>query len=435
LNRREFNKFALGTLGAWTVAPSALWSQPQPIINGKRLLAHLTALAEFGKNPQGGVSRVAYSDADVEGRDYVMGLMRAARLDVQIDPAGNIVGRRGGLESSLLPLSLGSHIDTVPEGGNYDGTLGSLGAIEVAETLAEAELVTRHPVEVIIFQNEEGGKTGSRALIGEITEKQLDLVTQSGKTVREGIRFIGGDPDRLEAAKRRLGDMAAFVELHIEQGAHLDTEKIDIGVVEGIVSIKRWTVTIDGAANHAGTTPMANRRDALLAAARFIETVNRVVTSIPGRQVGTVGQIQAIPGAPNVIPGRVVCSLEIRDLDMGKVDQVFEEIRAEGLKIGRKSGATFGFDEFYVSEGAPTDERLQKLVADSATKLGLTIRNMPSGAGHDAQSIAKLCPVGMIFIPSQDGISHSPKEYSAPKDIVNGVNVLLHTLLGMDTAF
>jgi N-carbamoyl-L-amino-acid hydrolase len=235
--------------------------------------------------------------------------------------------------------------------------------------------------------------------------------------------------------RRKPGDLTGFIELHIEQGAVLDTEKIDIGVVEGIVGIKRWTVTIEGSANHAGTTPMAIRHDALLAGARFIEAVNRVVTEMPGRQVGTVGQIQAFPGAPNVVPGRVVTSLEIRDLDMKKIDAVFEKIRSEGLTIGNESGTEFAFDGFYVSEGAPTDARIQQSVEDSAGALGLTRLRMPSGAGHDAQSIAKLCPVGMIFIPSVDGISHSPKEYSRPDDVVNGVNVLLHTLLEMDETY
>jgi N-carbamoyl-L-amino-acid hydrolase len=399
------------------------------------LITHLDALAEFGKNPQGGVSRVAYSEADARGRDYVMDLMRRARLDVQIDPAGNIIGRRAGRVNDLTPVAMGSHIDSVPEGGNYDGPLGSLGAIEVAQVLAESGYSTQHPLEVIIFQNEEGGKTGSRALIGEVTEEQLALRTHSGKTVRDGTRFIGGDPDRLESARRQPGDLAGFIELHIEQGAVLDTEKIDIGVVQGIVGIKRWTVTIQGVANHAGTTPMAIRHDALLAAARFIEAVNRVATDMPGRQVSTVGQIRAFPGAPNVIPGRVVSSLEIRDLEMNKIDAVFERIRSEGLQIGRDSGTEFFFDRFYVSEGAPTDERIQQFVDDAAGELGLTRLRMPSGAGHDAQSIAKLCPVGMIFIPSVDGISHSPKEYSRPDDIIHGVNVLLHTLLKMDEAF
>ncbi len=287
-------------------------------VNGARLHEHLAALSEFGKNPQGGVSRVAYSEADARGREYVMGLMRAAKLDISIDAAGNLIGRRAGSDKDLKPILFGSHIDSVPEGGNYDGDVGSLSAIEAAQTLAENNITTRHPLEVVIFQNEEGGLIGSRAMDGELTERELDLVSRSGKTIREGIKFIGGDPTKLATVKRAKGSVAAYLELHIEQGGILEKEKIDIGVVEGIVGINWWDVTIEGFANHAGTTPMNQRQDALLAAAKFIEAVNRVVTSIPGRQVGTVGRIQALPGAPNVIPGKVILSLELRDLDAAR---------------------------------------------------------------------------------------------------------------------
>jgi N-carbamoyl-L-amino-acid hydrolase len=434
MNRRQFGGSLLGLTGSVLIGRrhSLTPRQESLRVDGARLLRRLNELAEFGKNPQGGVSRVAYSAADLEARDYVLGLMTDAQLDPAIDAAGNIIGRRTGSESGLPPLMFGSHIDSVPEGGNYDGPLGSLGAIEVAQTLAEQGRVTRHPLEVIVFQNEEGGKTGSRVMSGELEERELDLVTHSGKTIGEGIAFIGGDPTRLESARRRPADVAAFVELHVEQGAILEHEAIDIGVVEGIVGIQRWNVTVEGVANHAGTTPMDIRQDALLAAARFIDAVNRVVRSIPGRQVGTVGMISASPGAPNVVPGRVAASLEIRDLAMDKIEQVYQQIRAEADRIGRDTGTAFGLDEFYVSGAAPTDARLQGMVQQSAAELGLSALRMPSGAGHDAQSVAKFAPAGMIFVPSVGGISHSPQEFTRPEDVVNGVNVLLHTLLKMD---
>src|SRR5713226_2695648 len=255
MNRRQFNFGLLGTAGALMFRyplATASGSAPELRVNGARILEHINALAEFGKNPQGGVSRLAYSEADRQGREYVMGLMHSATLDVSIDAAGNISGRRAGSDKSLKPLLFGSHIDSVPEGGNYDGVVGSLGAIEVAQTLAENNLITRHPLEVVIFQNEEGGLIGSRAMDGELTEKELDLVSRSGKTIREGIRVLGGDPTRLSAVKRKRGDIAAYLELHIEQGGILEREKIDIGVVEGIVGINWWDVTIEGFANHAG---------------------------------------------------------------------------------------------------------------------------------------------------------------------------------------
>jgi N-carbamoyl-L-amino-acid hydrolase len=269
---------------------------------------------------------------------------------------------------------------------------------------------------------------------GELTEKELDLISRSGKTIREGIKFLGGDPAKLFSVKRAKGSIAAYLELHIEQGGILETAKIDIGVVEGIVGINWWDVTIEGFANHAGTTAMNNRQDALLAAAKFIEAVNRVVTSIPGRQVGTVGRIQALPGAPNVIPGKAILSLELRDLDTAKIQLLFEKIKTEAGQIAQISKVTFDFKEINVNIPAPTDPRIRNLIDQAAKELGLSTRQMPSGAGHDAQDMARVAPVGMIFIPSIGGISHSPKEFSRPRDIENGANVLLGALLKLDQA-
>ena len=428
--RREFNYALLLSLSSLSLRQTG--AQTQLRVNGDRIMKHIHALAEFGKNPQGGASRVAYSDADKQGREYVLGLLRDARLEVSIDAAGNLIGRRAGSASGLKPLLIGSHVDTVPEGGNYDGVVGSMGAIEVAQTLAEKNVSLRHPLEIVIFQNEEGGLIGSRAMDGELTERELDLISRSGKTIREGIKFIGGDPSKLAGVRRNKGDIAAYVELHIEQGAYLDNEKIKIGVVEGIVGINWWDVTIEGFANHAGTTAMNNRQDALLAAAKFIEAVNRIVTSVPGRQVGTVGRINALPGAPNVIPGKVVLSLELRDLDAAKINMLYEKIRAEAQQIATNSKTKFDFKEINVNIPAPTDTRIRSLISEAARELGLSTKLMPSGAGHDAQDMARLGPVGMIFVPSVGGISHSPREFSHPEDIANGANVLLHTLLKLD---
>jgi N-carbamoyl-L-amino-acid hydrolase len=428
MNRREFNLNLLLTAGA-AAMPQTTSSLR---INGARVNAHLAELAQFGKTPEGGTHRVAYSDADLQARQYAMKLMREAKLDVSVDAAGNILGRRAGGDPTLKPLMIGSHIDSVPEGGSYDGQVGSMGAIEVAQTLAENNVRLRHPLEVVLFQNEEGGTIGSHALAKGLSEKELNLVTNSKKTIREGIKFIGGNPDQLAGVVRKKGDLAAYVELHIEQGGILHQEHIAIGVVEGIVSVNWWDVTIEGFANHAGTTPMKGRRDALLAAAKYIDAVNRIVTSIPGRQVGTVGKIQALPGAYNVVPGKVATSLGLRDLDAAKVQMVFEKIQAEVREIEKATGTKFEFKQTNATPPAPTDARIRRLIDDAAKQLGFTTKLMPSGAGHDAQEIANLCPVGMIFVPSRDGISHSPREFSTPADITNGTNVLLHTLLRLD---
>jgi beta-ureidopropionase / N-carbamoyl-L-amino-acid hydrolase len=401
-------------------------------VNGQRINDHLKDLSKFGANPQGGVSRVAYSDADLQGRSHAIALMKEAGLDVHIDAAGNIVGTRAGSDPALKPLLIGSHIDSVPMGGNYDGDVGSLSAIEVAQTLKEKQIALRHPLEVIIFQNEEGGTIGSQALGEGLDEKRLNLVSQSGKTIREGTRVVGGNPDQLAAVKRQPGSIAGYFELHIEQGGSLEREKINIGVVEGIVGILHSDVTIEGFANHAGTTPMDQRRDALLSAARFIEKVNQIVTSVPGRQVGTVGWIKVEPGAYNVIPGKVVLGLELRDLDEKKFTGLLDRIRVEAETLGKLNQTRFSFTDPVISHPALTDKSFQKLIDDTARSLSFTTKVMPSGAGHDAQEIARIGPVGMIFIPSIGGISHSPKEFSRPQDIENGANVLLQTVLAFD---
>ena len=371
----------IGGLAASAIPLRSSRLRVDPLVTGERINTHLAALSEFGKNPQGGVSRVAYSDFDKAGRAAVMDWMRAAKLEPTIDFAGNIIARRPGTDPSLKPILFGSHIDSVPEGGNYDGDVGSLAAIEVAQTFAEHSVTTRHPLEIVVWQNEEGGLYGSRAVSGQLLPSELKNVSSSGKTIEQGIAFLGGDVAKLDQVKRRKGDIAGYFELHIEQGGNLDTAKIDIGVVEGIVGIKQWEVTVTGFQNHAGTTAMDQRHDALLSTARFVEMVNRVVRSIPGRQVGTVGRIQAFPGAPNVIPGKVVCTLELRDLDDKKVETMYARILKEATAIGAQNGTQFAYAELHANVAAPSDVRMRKIIADSAAGLGLSSRGHAERGG------------------------------------------------------
>src|SRR5918995_2547059 len=408
--------------------------QPRsPAVNADRIQQHITGLSKFGANPEGGVSRVAFSDFDIAARKYIGRLMQDADLSIRTDTAGNILGRRAGTNSKLPAIMIGSHVDSVPGGGNYDGDVGVIGAIEVAQTLKERGIRLKHPLEVVVFADEEGGTVGSMAMAGNLEADALAILSHSGKTIRDGIRAIGGDPDRLAEARRKPGDLKAYIELHIEQGAILDESDIDIGVVEGIVGVRWWDVTIEGVPNHAGTTPMNRRRDALLSAAEFALAVNRVATSMEGRQVATVGRIRAEPGAPNVIPGKVVLSLEIRDLDANKISEVHESIRSEAAKIAQARQTPFTFAQLKVaSEPAPTDERIRRIIAKAANSLNLTHKAMPSGAGHDAQEISHIAPTGMIFVPSVGGVSHSPKEFTSQQDMANGANVLLQTVLAID---
>jgi N-carbamoyl-L-amino-acid hydrolase len=401
--------------------------------NPERMEQRIKTLGEFGTNPEGGVSRVAFSDADLAGRAYIMDLMREAGLSVRVDTAGNIIGRREGSEADLPVIMFGSHIDSVPGGGNYDGDVGVIGAIEVVQLFKENGISTRHPLEVVSFTDEEGGLTGSRAMIGKLSDSTLEVMSHSGMTIRDGIRNVGGDPNRLDLAERKPGELLAFIELHIEQGAFLDEENIDIGVVEGIVGIRWWDVTVEGFANHAGTTPMNKRWDAMVSAAELTLAINHVATTMPGRQVATVGRIRAEPGAPNVIPGEVVLSLEIRDLDARKIQQVFERIQVEAKQIADVRFTPIRFSEIDVaSPPAPTDQQMRRIISSSADELGMSFKLMPSGAGHDAQDMTHIAPTGMIFVPSVNGVSHSPKEFTSPEDMANGASVLLKTVLAID---
>jgi len=266
-------------------------------VNQQRIESRIFELSKFGRDSSGKTYRVAYTKADQQGRAWFIELMKKAGLEVHIDYAGNIIGKRKGTDPSRKTIAFGSHIDMVPDGGNYDGCVGSIAALEMIETFNENNIVTMHPLEVIIFSNEEGGTNGSTMMVAPYDTAALKVVTQSGLTFIEGIKAIGGNTDSLPKAIRNKGELAAFIELHIEQGGILEKENIQIGVVEGIVGIRDWEVTIEGNANHAGTTPMNMRHDAMLAAAKFIIAVNEVITSYEGKQVGTVGKIAAMPGA------------------------------------------------------------------------------------------------------------------------------------------
>jgi N-carbamoyl-L-amino-acid hydrolase len=406
----------------------------RPDVNPERIKARLEALAEAGRTPEGGVSRVAFSEADILGRDIIMKMMRETGLSVRVDTAGNIIGRREGSVPGLRPIVIGSHADSVPNGGKYDGALGVVAGLECASVLRETGLVTRHPLEVVIFTDEEGGLIGSRAMAGRLAAKDLAAVSQSDKTIAEGIAVLGGNPAKLSEAARKAGEIAAYFEVHIEQGGTLEASGLPVGVVTGIVGIGRWEITIEGQSNHAGTTPMDQRRDALLAAAHLVVEVNRTVTGTPGRQVGTVGRMRVEPGAVNVIPGKVVMSLELRDLEEAKIRDLITRIRGAARTIAGRTGTRIGFAALEeLTPPAATDPRLREAIEAAAGELGLETMRLPSGAGHDAQSIAAIAPVAMIFVPSVGGISHSPFEYSRPDDIAAGTRVLLRALFIVDS--
>ncbi len=413
---------------------SSLFSQkPNYTVSKERLLKNLKKLSEFGINKNNGNDRVAYSDYDIQAREYIKEYIKNLGLKVEVDYAANIIARKEGSNKKLKPIIFGSHIDAVPNGGHYDGPLGVIGGIEALETILDNKIITSHPLELIIFTNEEGGVFGSRALAGKLNTDALEVKTTSGFTNGEGVDRLGGNQKRIFEVTKSSNDYHAFVELHIEQGNILNKNHIDIGVVTGIVGLKWWDVTITGFANHAGTTPMDERKDPMIAAADFILLVKNIINEIPGNQVGTVGKIEAYPGAPNVIPGEVRLSLEIRDLDESKIDFLFREIEKKAKIIASNNETTISFSSIDINASpALMNKQIQSLIIDAANELNYSFKKMPSGAGHDAQDMAILVPSGMIFIPSIDGISHSPKEFSSDEDVYKGANILLNTILKLD---
>ncbi len=413
--------------------------QPSDLqINSGRLERFLRGLSQIGKDPRGGTSRIAFSRHDQAGREWVMEQMRKAGLEVWVDAAANIHGRRPGRHPNTPAILFGSHIDTVPRGGNFDGCLGSLGALEVMLTLEDKGAATRHPLEMLIWSNEEGthlgmGFFGSRAATVGIEPHELDVTDDEGTTQAEWLRRYGQDPERIDTARLDRAKIAACLELHIEQGPLLFREGVQIGVVEGIVGISRYEVNISGAANHAGTTPMNDRRDALFAAARLTQAVREEIVSKPGRQVGNVGFIQASPGATNVIPGHVKMPIELRDLDQAVIDDMMERIERRARRVGQEDNVTIHIQVTGQEESALTDSSVQDVIEKAAQHSGLSTLRMPSGAGHDAQLLARFgVPTGMIFVASKDGVSHSPREWTEWEDCARGVEVLYRTVLALD---
>lgn len=439
ITRREL-LFSVLAVPASAVLPDLCFSQTRSSdlrINADRLRESLEGLSVFGRPPGGtfadGVSRIAFTDADIAGRNYAMQLMRAFNMEPHIDSAGNIFGSRSGSDQSLKPILFGSHIDSVPSGGNFDGDLGSMSAIEIMHTLKERGITTRHPLQMAIWTDEENTFAGSGAAAGVLRLSDFDRV-RNGTSLANDLRKIGGDPTRLAEARLTPGAFRCYLELHIEQGGILYNANMPIGVVEGIVSIDSYEVEIHGFANHAGTTPMLQRRNALLAAAKLIEAVQQIVTREPGRQVGTVGKLQVFPNAPNVVPGLVKHSIELRDLSAEKIAGLGDEIQKRAQEIAKETGTEIVIRKVEHDPPAVADPEIQEKIEAAAALIGLRTMRLPSGAGHDAQMMAKVGPIGMIFVPSVDGISHSPKEFTRWQDCANGANVLLHTILLVDRA-
>lgn len=399
-------------------------------INGERLMRRLRELAEIGPIEGGGVSRLALTDADKAGRDLVVTWMRDLGLEVSIDAIGNVVATGRG-RTDGPPVMTGSHIDTVATGGIYDGNLGVLSGLEVIETLAERGIVTDRPLSVAFFTNEEGARfppdmMGSLCYVGGMTvEEAMSTASADGAVVGDELDRIGyrGPMPCPGPAPH------AFVEYHIEQGPVLEEEGFAVGAVEGVQGISWTEVTIKGQSNHAGTTPMRLRRDAGLAAGEVAVAVRRIARELGGDQVGTVGSIRLHPSLVNVVAARAVVTVDLRNTDEQALQEAERRLAAELDRIAEAEEVTVTTRSTARFEPVTFDPAVVDLVASTAADMGLSVRRMPSGAGHDAQMMARVCPTGMVFVPSVKGISHNPAEHTEPEDLVAGANVLLRTLV------
>ena len=402
-------------------------------IEPERLLADLEALSRFGRRPEGGLDRPAYSKAYREALDWLAGRFEAAGLCVRLDPAGNLIGRLGP-EKGPAVVS-GSHIDAVPSGGYYDGALGVLAALECARTLADRGGIER-PLEVIAFADEEGaflGLTGSRAMVGQVTTAEvMAAVGRDGQPFAEALLGFGLDSERLIEAARPAQDFAGYLELHIEQGPLLESRGLEIGVVESIVGIATSELIFTGAQAHAGTTPLALRRDALRAAAETIaESTALVERDFPPEMRLTYGALTVAPGAANVVPAEARLTQEIRGPDLKGMEALFERSHAVAQSRAAANRVRLEVLRHATEPPATMAPALTGRIEAACRALGCGHLRMPSGAGHDAQILAQVTEAAMIFVPSRAGLSHNPAEDTDPRHIALGCKVLYLTLAGM----
>ena len=403
---------------------------PRLAINGPRLMTQLQQLAEIGRTATKACCRLALTDDDKRGRDLVVGWMKELGMTVTVDPIGNIFGVRAGSSPGLAPVMTGSHIDTVRTGGDYDGNYGVLAGLEVVATLNDAKQATQRSLVVGIFTNEEGARfapdmLGSLVYVGGMPlEEALAIKAIDGARLGDELVRIGYD------GKAELGahKPQAFVELHIEQGPILDIESVKIGAVENLQGISWQELTIVGQSNHAGTTPMYLRHDAGYAASAIATFVRDLTRKMGGHQVGTVGKIDLIPNLINVIAARATMTVDLRNTDENLLKEAELAFSTYLKELEQSEGVTITARRLARFEPVSFDAALTDRIAHHAQALGLSQRRMTSGAGHDAQMLARICPTSMIFVPSVGGISHNPAEHTEPADLIAGANVLLATL-------
>jgi allantoate deiminase len=406
------------------------------VIDGERLWRRISDLGEIGKQEGGGVTRLSFTDEERAAKDRVASYMEEAGLSVYEDAAGNLFGRRAGIDPDLPAVLIGSHVDSVYSGGNFDGPLGVLAGVEVLQTMEQQEIETEHPIEIVAFADEEGvrfsfGMIGSRALAGTLTPEDLtSYKDENGVSIAEAMRACGLDPEKIGEAARPEGSIKAYVELHIEQGRVLENENLPVGIVMGIAGPVWLRFYLEGETGHAGATPMNLRHDALAAAAEIMNLVEREATKT-GTSVGTVGQLEVEPGGINIIPGKARFSLDLRDIEEGVRDRVEGRILEEAEETCRRRGVRLQIETLQRLAPAPCSDLVRSAAERACEKLGIRPHALPSGAGHDGMQLTDLCPMGMIFVRSKNGVSHNPDEWSSQQDCAAGADALYWTVLDL----
>lgn len=400
-------------------------------VNGARLWDSLMEMAKIGATPAGGVNRLTLTDLDRQSRDLFIAWCKDAGCSIKVDRMGSIFARRAGSDDSLPPVMLGSHLDTQPTGGKFDGALGVMAALEVLRSLNDLDIKTRHPIEIVSWTNEEGSRfapamTASGVFAGVLKlEDALDIRDVDGKAIGaelDRIGFAGAEP----VGGRPIH---AFFELHIEQGPILEEEGIDIGVVTAANGQKWYEITLTGVESHAGPTPMKRRKDALVGAARVVELVNKIGHDHDPAACATVGMVQVHPNSRNVIPGRVFVTVDFRHPDGAQLDSMDAALRKGLEEIAAGAGLRYQVEMVANFPPQPFEASCIQAVRNAIARLGYTSRDITSGAGHDAVYLARVCPTSMIFTPCVDGISHNEAENMTPEWASAGADVLLHAVL------
>lgn len=411
-------------------------TQNRASVDGERLWSRLEQLGEIGRNKSsGGITRLSFTEEERAAKNMVASYMKEANLAVREDAVGNLIGRREGSDPEAPVILIGSHVDSVYDGGTFDGPLGVLAGVEVLQAMDEQDLTTKHPVEVIAFTDEEGarfgfGMIGSRALAGSLKDSDLELTDEAGVSIAEAMEQQGLVPESIDAAARAEGSVKAYVEVHIEQGKVLESQSLPVGVVEGIASILWSRLVVSGEAGHAGTNPMDIRRDALAAASQIMQVIKHEARET-GTTVGTVGQLEVSPGGINIIPGEVSFTLDLRDLNEQVRDDTEQQILDSSKKLCSERGVTLSSEVLLRVGAAPCSEIVRDAIVEACQKLDFEPFTLPSGAGHDAMHLKDLCPIGMIFARSKDGISHNPAEWSSKEDCAASASVLYETVLSL----